>query len=698
MSSREEEKPNFQDKPNPHTVTRREFVKQAALTAGSLPALSDHSLGLFLFSKEPFADKVSARVDHDKLILENETISAEWQLPSGGLQLMDVHAQHGGKLLRAPSPAFQLTLADNAVIDSTALRIVGAPRIERLQPTPGAARYADRLAGKQIVAIFRYAEGKLEVQWRTTLREGSHYIRQELTLKASKADLPLHAVMAINIEAPSAHVLGSVDGSPIVADTWFLACEHPLSQSNVANGRAQCRLVRQLALKAGQSITYSSVIGTTAPGQLRRDFLRYIERERAHPYRTFLHYNSWYDLGYFTPFDEAAAVNAINAFGQELQVKRGVTLDSFLFDDGWDDHKLWGFNSGFPRGFAPLQEAAAKYGAAPGVWLSPWGGYSKPKQERLAYGKEHGFEMNEDGLALSGPVYYRRFREVCIEMIRKYGVNQFKFDGTGNATRVIPGSEFGSDFEAALRLIADLRVEKPDLYVNLTTGTYPSPFWLMHADSTWRGGEDHDFAGVGPSRQQWITYRDADTFANVVKRGPLYPINSLMLHGLIFARHAKNLGADPHDDFPDEVRSYFATGTQLQEMYITPALLSEENWDTLAEAANWSRRNSSVLIDTHWIGGDPGALEVYGWASWSPGKGIVTLRSPKDGPQSFDLDVGAALELPAPASGRFSARQVWKSGSNAEGFELQAGEARTIRLQPFEVLTLELTPRKGQNA
>jgi hypothetical protein len=510
-------------------------------------------------------------------------------------------------------------------------------------------------------------------------------------LKANSADLPLREIIAIFIEAPNARVVGSVDGSPIVAENWFFGFEHPLSQSTIENGRAQCKLVRHLPLKAGQSITYSSVVGATAPGQLRRDFLRYVERERAHPYRTFLHYNSWYDLGYFTPFDEAAAVAAISAFGEELHVKRGVTLDSFLFDDGWDDHKLWGFNSGFPRGFTPLKEAAAKYGAAPGVWLSPWGGYSKPKQERLAYGKEHGFEMNDDGLALSGPVYFRRFREVCLKMIRKYGVNQFKFDGTGNSTRVITGSEFGSDFEAALRLIADLRVEKPDLFVNLTSGTYPSPFWLMHADSTWRGGEDHDFTGVGTSRQQWITYRDADTFANVVKRGPLYPLNSLMLHGLIFARHAKNLGSDPGGDFADEVRSYFGTGTQLQEMYITPSLLSEENWNTLAEAANWSRRNASVLSDTHWIGGDPAALEVYGWAAWSPEKGLVTLRNPKDKPQSFELDVQTAFELPDTAPRGFTAHVPWKNNTRPEALTLQAKQVRTFRLDPFEVLTLEFT-------
>jgi hypothetical protein len=686
MSVVRNKRAGWQSNPPLKNATRREFV-QTALTLGGLFALPQLPYPLALFS-----DETSAHVNNDKLVLQNSLISAEWQLQPGGLKWIQIRDKHNGTSLHAPSQVFKLVFTDGTTADSNKLSIAGAPRVEKLHAIPSASRFSERIPGHQIITDFRDSNGKFEVQWRAVLREGSHYIRQELTLKANSADLPLREIVPIYMEAPNGRVIGSVDGSPIVFESWFLGFEHPLSQSTVENGRAQCKLVRHLPLKASKSITYSSVIGATAPGQLRRDFLLYIERERAHPYRTFLHYNSWYDLGYFTPFDEAAAVAAINAFGQELHVKRGVTLDSFLFDDGWDDHKLWGFNSGFSRGFTPLKEAAAKYGAAPGVWLSPWGGYSKPKQERLAYGKEHGFEMNDDGLALSGPVYFRRFREVCLGMIRKYGVNQFKFDGTGNATRVIPGSEFGSDFEAALRLIADLRAEKPDLFVNLTTGTYPSLFWLMHADSTWRGGEDHGFAGVGTSRQQWITYRDADTFANVVKRGPLYPLNSLMLHGLIFARHAKNLGADPGGDFTDEVRSYFGTGTQLQEMYVTPSLLSEENWNTLAEAASWSRRNASILADTHWIGGDPAALEVYGWAAWSPDKALVTLRNPKDKPQSFDLDVRTAFELQGAGPNGFAARVPWKTNTRPEVTKLKSGDPRALRLEPFEVLTLEMTP------
>ena len=41
------------------------------------------------------------------------------------------------------------------------------------------------------------------------------------------------------------------------------------------------------------------------------------------------------------------------------------------------------------------------------------------------YGKTEGFETNERGFALSGPVYYKRFRDTCLDMIRRFGINQF---------------------------------------------------------------------------------------------------------------------------------------------------------------------------------------------------------------------------------------------------------------------------------
>ena len=663
---------------------RREFLGRGAALAASLGVLGRSSIVLS-GTGEDFP-------------LGNETIVASWSIAGGVLRAGEVFERASGGRLLVSEAVFAIVLADGTRLDSTQMRVVGAPVRETLAPNPRSSRAAGRVAGRRLTVTLEDDAHRLRAVWRAELRDGSRYVRQEITLRPLGAPLSVREIALVDLQARGAEITGTVKGSPVAIGPWFVGFEHPLSESTVEGDRVRCVLARELPLRPESPVTVSSVIGTTRAGQRRRDFLHYVERERAHAYRTFLHYNSWYDIGYFSQYNEADALAAIRSFGENLVRQRGVVLDSFLFDDGWDDPKtLWGFHAGFPNGFARVREAAAHYGAAPGVWMSPWGGYGDPKKRRLEFGREQGFETNEGGFALSGPKYYRRFRDTCFHMLRDYGVNQFKFDGTGNASRAFPGSVFDSDFDAALSLIGELRAAKPNLYVNLTTGTYPSPFWLRYADSIWRGGEDHDFAGVGTSRQQWITYRDGDTFENVVKRGALYPLNALMLHGLVYARHAQKLETDPHGDFSDEIRTYFGTGTQLQEMYVTPTLTSAE-WDMLAEAARWSRRNAGTLVDTHWLGGDPKKLEVYGWASWSPKKGIVTLRNPSDEPRRFALDVAAAFELPDNASREFTARSPWQRDRGRAPVRLRGGSEHVVELAPFEVVTLEATPMRRKRS
>ncbi len=681
-------------------VTRRDFLahsRQLAVGLGALRlrlgtgALAE-SLGLL--DRGITSLPARATISADELTLGNNAITAIWTTNGGAFRPARFSDALNKAALPVPAQAFTLTFADKTTLQASDMRITSSPRIESLAGDPKASRMAERAGGRLVTITLRDASGRIEAVWRGILRDGSSYIRQEITLRATGAEVPLREVSMLDFNARMGMTPGLVRGTPIVIGNAYFAFEHPLANNSVDGDHVRGRMARTLPLRPGTTLDYSSVVGVTHPGQMRRDFLAYVERERAHPYRTFLHYNSWYDIGYFSKYTEADALAVIHAFGTELHQRRAVTLDSFLFDDGWDDPKtLWRFNSGFPNGFTKLNAAAHEYGAGPGVWMSPWGGYGKPHEERVTYGKAHGFETNADGFALSGPVYYKRFRDTCIDMIRNYGVNQFKFDGTGESTNTFTGSPFDSDFDAAIHLIGELRAEKSDLYVNLTTGTYPSPFWLRYADSIWCGGEDHDFAGIGSSRQRWITYRDADTYDHVVRAGALFPMNALMLHGLIYARHARSLMADPTNDFPSEVRDYFGTGTQLQEMYITPSLLSQANWDTIAECARWSRSNADTLVDTHWVGGDPQRLEPYGWASWSPRKGILTLRNPGNVAQSIAIDVERAFELPPSARRQYSATSPWRQYRGRAPIRFRAGEERKIRLEPYEVLTLEMVAR-----
>jgi len=369
-------------------------------------------------------------------------------------------------------------------------------------------------------------------------------------------------------------------------------------------------------------------------------------------------------------------------------------MDGMVFDDGWDDPKtLWQFHSGFPQGFAPLADACKEYHTRLGVWLSPFGGYGEPKKQRIKLGREQGYELNATGFSLAGPKYYAAFKAACVAMIHKFGVNHFKFDGIATGMYASGGAQYVLDTEAMRRLMLELRQEDPNLYINLTTGSWPSPFWLRYADSLWRQGQDMGFSGKGPKQQQWITYRDQETYRNVVRKSPLYPLNSLMTQGVAYSRHG--LAGDPTFNsagFKDDVRAFFGSGTGLQELYIQPGKLTPDDWSVLAEAAKWSRAHAEVLVDTHWIGGDPGQSEVYGWASWTPRQGIITLRNPDDQPREFALEVATALELPSGAKTKYTLQSPWAEDASKSALTAEAGKPVSLTLKPFEVVTLMATP------
>lgn len=678
-----------------YMARRMGFIHRVCYTA--LFLLSASSL-LPMEATQPSA--VYAKIRGGSYLLENGVLSARVLVKQDRLIVSAIkNGKHGDEL--HPGEAFVLKFQNGRTVAASDLSLATHPHLEILATKSNASRRAETIPGKRLCADLAFPSPETaKVHWCLEMRDGTNYLRQLVTIEAGENPLPIAEVKLFSFDDPGgkAHVVGSVAGSPIVDGNFFLGFEYPLAISRVADGEVTSSLKRVLPLPAGRSVAYSSVIGVAAPGLMRRSFLEYIENERAHPYRTFLHYNSWYDLGSGERYGEAAALDRIKAFGEELVRKRGVTMDSFLFDDGWDnDDSLWGFDSGFPDGFTNVGKAARKYGFGIGVWMSPWGGYLNEKKHRIAYGRAHGYEIVNGGYALSAPRYYKRFEQTCLEMMTKYHVNIFKFDGTGNANQVFPGSIFDSDFAAVIHLIGRLREQDPNVFIDLTTGTYPSPFWLLYTDSVWRGsGGDHGFAGVGSPREQWITYRDGHTYEGTVLRGPLFPLNSLMLDGIIFAREgdvyrkkADGLGSDPDHDFPAEVHSFFGSGTDLQEMYITPSLLSPHDWDVLAESARWSRKNASTLKDTHWIGGDPLRLQVYGWASYSPREGILTLRNPSNRPQKFSGDIREMLQLPPDAPVKYDLHSPWEDDATAPVIHLRAGVPHTFTLQPFQVLTLE---------
>jgi len=628
------------------------------------------------------------------LVLANQCLRASWTVEAGRVAgVTFANLQTGQSLTIDSGHMPRVVLDDGRVIDLARLRPAAPFALATIKADPGIVRGEAAHGGQCITASFHDPGSGIRAEWSAQLRDGSSYIITSIELTSDKA-IRIGELVFADASIEGARRVGRVDGSVVVVGDVFLAVERPLAKNTVTGTsqvrKVRCALPRGNVLGPGRAWRCSSVLGVVPPGQLRRGFLYYLERRRAHPYRPFLHYNSWYHLNIGRPdnhMTEAECLATIEHFGRELVARRGARMDAFVWDDGWDDfNSLWGFHTDFPNGFRKLKDAGARHGAAQGVWMSPWGGYGGPKKKRLAYGKSQGYETNRNGYSMAGPKYQAAFRGVCLEMMRHHGVAFFKFDGMGGGGGTGAPGQLADDVDAVLRLTRDLRDETPGLFISATVGTWASPFWTVYADSIWRQGGDTGFHGAGNGRQRWITYRDMFCYRRIVGWGPLYPLNSLMLHGPCIGERA-NPARMSRDEksVADEIWTFFGSGTNLQELYISPHLLTPPMWDELAAAAKWSRANADVLLDTHWIGGDPGLGDVYGWASWQPRRGIVTLRNPSDKPRTYELELARDLELPDPHLTDYKLKSP-RPTQRVATLRASAVEPLRIALEPFEVL------------
>ncbi|MFL4555463.1 enterotoxin [Yersinia kristensenii] len=604
-------------------------------------------------------------------LLNNDKISISFDDTNSAMVVKDKISDH--KL--APLELFFLTLPNEDIIRATDFKI------KHVSQTDDAIHIDYEHKDFDVTVVLNALKDK--------------YASIDYTIKAKGAsrDVAKITFFPTKGQSQAPYVDGAVNSSPIIADSFFILPEKPIVNTYAYETTTNLNVELKTPIKTDAPLTFTTYFGTfEEPNQLRRNFNQFINALRARPYQPYLHYNSWMDIGFFTTYTEQEVLERMDTYANELIKKRGVKLDGFLLDDGWDDRTgKWLFGPAFSKGFGTVKDKADSLHTSVGLWLSPWGGYNKPRDIRVSHAKENGFETVDGKFALSGPNYFHNFNEQIIKLIKDEHITSFKLDGMGNANSYIKGSQFASDFDASIELIKNMRAANKDLFINLTTGTNASPSWLFYADSIWRQGDDINVFGKGSPAQQWMTYRDAETYRSIVRKGPLFPINSLMYHGIVSAENAyfglEKVQTDR--DFADQVWSYFATGTQLQELYITPSMLNSNKWNTLANAAKWSRKNSDILVDTHWIGGDPTALEVYGWASWNPNKAILGLRNPSDKEQSYYLDLTKSFEIPSGETTRFILKPVY--GANATLAD-DYHKPMVVTLQPLETLVVEAIP------
>ena len=629
---------------------------------------------IFPQKKQPGVAKITQKSNSYQLA--NKVLKASF-INTGGKLYFNGCSELG---LQPDTELFKVLLGDGSTVAASGMKLEDV-KIVTLGEDPSAATASLRYAGKALEARFTY--GDLSITWRSVLRDGSHYLRTEMDIKAAR-DLSMKGIVAMNylVAKNSAYtapeVVGNTRGAILASNHIFAGLETPMGlNSSKDEGNAthiEGLWRRNTTLKAGKTWNISSVVGLVAPKQLRRSFLAYSERERAVAWRPYPVYISWYELNidrnnaqapsYKGNMTVEQCADVVSHWKTHFYDKYQMAPKAFVWDDGWDQYGTWTFNPNFPNGFDEPANEAKKMGTGIGAWLGPVGGYGQSGEYRRAYWRSKG------GMQLSNEDYYNFFIRCCTNMIDRYDFRFFKFDGiSAQASAIGPdeGTRGEENAEAIISIERAVRQKRPDIFLNTTVGTWASPFWFHFTDAVWRQEGDYGEAGdQGTDRERWITYRDRLVYQNFIQRSPVCPINTLMTHGFILSRWGAVSKNMDYDGIVREMRCAFACGSGMVELYNDYKLMDEikDNqgnagalWKDLAECIKWQQEQADVLPDAHWVGGNPWdgkKANVYGWAAWNGKKSVLTLRNPSASAQSFTTTLREALEIPSYVRGKIT--------------------------------------------
>lgn len=492
---------------------------------------------------------------------------------------------------------------------------------------------------------------------------------------------------------------GNMDsyGQPVYANDLFFGVEFPAALNQVSENKLLAGYEYGGKIDTSVYTTKSCVCGAATDSlDVAASFLEYIQTI-ALPLRWQLQYNTWFDRD---AVDSPTIRNSISIMGQNLK-KYGLTIADYVIDDHWTDwsNGFWNIRKDrFPRGFAEDYAAAGNQGGGLGLWLSPFGGYSKRDQyvkHLMSIGYENVRAKNGESLfmCMAGANYMRDLKARILELMKQEHISSWKIDGMvwgkfcTNPNHGHPTGRNGYYMSDAVEkwtdLFASMRAQNPDVFISITTGSWNSPWWLQYVNVVWMNdASDMDKMGTGSVRDQYLTYRDARLYDRFITQGQQFPISNLYYHEPVKAYWYGGAN-EPPEEFRKYMYMCLARGSGFNELYYSAEILTPEEWDVTGEVLNWSRNNFDVLKFSHMIGGNPANGEIYGYSSWMRQKGFVTLRNPSSSFKTFNLILDESIGV-KPGSGPFTRKMVYPLLAIDNGPFKYGDEIRVI-LKPYEV-------------
>ncbi len=684
---------------------KRSYLIALALTMGMLDS-----------RVAPAAGPVAVRENGSRIVLANDFLERTLEVRQDSVRTFQLWNKLSGRTYPLGGDEFELRLTYERIgyefdsenpltLTSRDFRVTG----RSVEDVAGGKRVVFHMDLRRAAQTGTGLEATLVFE----LKSGDFFTRQWLALKTTGRGTYFIDWLAVGkYEWTVPELRHGGFGQPLLGEDIFLGLEYPTSL-NTMNGSSVT-----LGSWVGTNVppegftSDPAVIGVAAPGTTHAAFMDYVRHMRVAPERLFVIYNTWYDLQ-GNVMDDENLLQRVAQLDSALVKKYDVHLDSFVLDDGWSGPSdLWQIDSQrFPHGFHNLATALKPMGSKLGLWYGPIGGYGGPtvthRATRVAVGRERGLEITSNGeyLCLAGKDYSKYFRDALLQMQKEYDINYFKLDGIPfGCNEPDHGHPLGiysreADVRVFVNILQALRSQSAEVFLNITTSIWLSPWWLKYADTVWMGGADTGYHEAVPAmtlRQSAITYRDAVIYNDFRRHEAQFPMSSLMTHGIIKGKY-NMLGGEHEslDDWKDAVVNALTVGTMLVKLYPTPELLKPDEWDALGRSLQWAGKNAHPLLDNStFVLGDPGLREAYGFLHFSADKTILTLRNPfiRPVPARVKLDEQSGFER---NERTFIAEVVFPFRKVLAG-NLRYGDTLQTELEGYEQRVIELRPVRPQ--
>lgn len=498
-------------------------------------------------------------------------------------------------------------------------------------------------------------------------------------------------------------------GQPVYFGSFYAGGEFPTCDNKIRQGTAQItsyygRSFGELKNASGALEVHSCVVGAADDAgydACHNAFFEYM-RTFARPERFRLQFNSWYDN--MLDINSENIAESFRAVAKGLEEHGVRKLDSYVVDDGWVDYKkaeFWAFRDNrFPNAFRNEKKLMEELGSGFGVWFGPRGGYTEANSYAKNLKKIGYYRCRQSrDICTGAPKYIDALIDRMIGFMKEYHVNYFKLDGfsiqpckSKKHGHPAGGKEEKSVYyysflwEKWLAGFERLREVNPDVYLNLTSYSHCSPWFLKWVDSVWlNNSSDMYYEGDGSNLDQCLNYRDGRYYDYYVVRQQQFPASCIYNHEPCYGKKNYNppLPARSHktvyytsEEFAKYLLMCMMRGTGFIELYYSPSMFDDEKWEINAQILKWAEENFHILRHSEFFGGIPKTGACYGYAAFEGGEGYVIVRNPSASEQQFTVPLG-----------KYSLRgsHMLKTVYPVDGPSLTAADTVTLNLQPREI-------------